>query len=134
MHERVHAGQAEERLRLKRGDRLVVDLQNDSDLFTSIHWHGVSVPYAMDGAGWMVEPVAPGEPFQYTFTVEQAGTFWYHPHFDTARSVDLGLYGVIVVEDPDEPTLEEELVVVLDSVLEAGADTSDQGIEPSPVR
>ena len=121
-------------LRLKVGDQLVVDLQNDTGLDTSIHWHGLSVPYAMDGAGWQISPVPPGGAFRYTFTVAQPGTFWYHPHFDTERAVDLGLYGVVVVEDPADPPVDEELVVVLDSIGEADADVADQGIEPSPLR
>ena len=121
-------------LRLKLGDELIVDLQNDTDLDTSIHWHGLSAPYAMDGAGWRVSPVLPGRTFRYRFTIEQAGTFWYHPHFNTERSVDLGLYGVVVVEDPADPPVDEELVVVLDALDEAEADPTAQGIEPSPVR
>jgi FtsP/CotA-like multicopper oxidase with cupredoxin domain len=46
--------------------------------------------------------------------VTQAGTFWYHPHFDTAHQVDHGLYGVLVVEDPAEPSVDRDLVLVLD--------------------
>ncbi|MCB9672983.1 MAG: multicopper oxidase domain-containing protein [Alphaproteobacteria bacterium] len=67
-------------LRAKVGDTLVVELDNQLGMPTSIHWHGVDVPYAMDGAGWQVSPVAAGATFTYTFVLEQPGTFWYHPH------------------------------------------------------
>jgi FtsP/CotA-like multicopper oxidase with cupredoxin domain len=104
-------------LRAKLGDTLVVDFTNALDTETTIHWHGVHVPWAMDGVTWMQEPILPGESFTYTFTFTQTGTFWYHPHFDTDKQVDLGLYGVIVVEDPADPPM-DELVVVLDAAGE----------------
>ncbi|MCA9539902.1 MAG: multicopper oxidase family protein [Myxococcales bacterium] len=101
-------------LRARVGDTLVVDLDNQLGMPTSIHWHGVDVPFAMDGAGWQVSPVGAGETFTYTFTLEQAGTFWYHPHFDTEHQVDLGLYGVLIVEDPAEPAADADLIALFD--------------------
>ncbi|MCA9545248.1 MAG: multicopper oxidase family protein [Myxococcales bacterium] len=91
-------------LRARRGDTLVVELTNRLDTPTTLHWHGLHVPFAMDGVPWMVDPVAPGETFVYQFPLEQAGTYWYHPHFDTARQVDGGLFGAVIVEDPADPT------------------------------
>lgn len=106
-------------IRAKRGDTLIVTLDNQLPDPTSIHWHGLHVPFAMDGAVWQGQaPVPPGETFEYTFTLEQAGTYWYHPHVDTHRQVDLGLYGVIVIEDPDDPPADRELVLVLDAWAE----------------
>jgi FtsP/CotA-like multicopper oxidase with cupredoxin domain len=107
-------------LRLRRGDRLVVDFTNELDTGTTIHWHGVRAPYAMDGVTWMRAPIAPRESYRYEFVVDRAGTYWYHPHMDTEHQVDLGLYGVIVVEEPSEPAI-EDLVVVLDSIGESEA-------------
>jgi FtsP/CotA-like multicopper oxidase with cupredoxin domain len=101
-------------LRLRVGDTLTVKLTNQTDLDTSIHWHGLEVPYGMDGAGWQVAPVHPEESFTYSFSPKQAGTFWYHPHFNTARQVDGGLFGVIVVLDPAEPEADLDLVLVFD--------------------
>lgn len=120
-------------IRATVGDTLVVDFTNETELSTSVHWHGLSVPYAMDGAGWMVDPVEPQGTFRYTFVLEQAGTFWYHPHFDTARSVDLGLYGVVVVEDPDDPAVDLDQVVVFDSVGEDEAGPDHHGVKASPL-
>lgn len=114
-------------IRLKRGDTLVVDFHNGLGNDTTVHWHGLHVPFEMDGVTWMGAPVEPGGEFTYTFTVDQAGTYWYHPHVDTERQLDLGLYGVIVVEDPAEPTPDEELIVVFDSWGEHLGDQSDGG-------
>ncbi|MCB9683402.1 MAG: multicopper oxidase family protein [Alphaproteobacteria bacterium] len=119
-------------LRARVGDTLVVDLDNQLGMPTSIHWHGVDVPFAMDGAGWQVSPVGAGETFTYTFTLEQAGTFWYHPHFDTEHQVDLGLYGVLIVEDPAEPVVDSELVVVFDGPAEVAASEEDPTVDPTP--
>ena len=102
-------------LRLKVGDTLNATLINDLDVPTTIHWHGISVPYEMDGVTWSEAPIAPGEAFEYSFQVTQAGTFWYHPHFDTERQVDLGLYGLVIVEDADVPEPDQEVSLVLDS-------------------
>lgn len=109
-------------LRARVGDTFTVRLRNELDAPTSIHWHGLDVPFAMDGgvphgsasndAGF-VPPVPAGGSRTYTFTVNQAGTFWYHPHFDTDAQVDGGLYGAIVVEEADAPQL-YDLVVILD--------------------
>lgn len=101
-------------LRAQRGDLLVVELTNALDAPTTIHWHGVHVPWAMDGVTWMAEPVQPGETFTYQFALEQAGTYWYHPHFDTERQVDGGLYGALVVTDPAEPVADDDLLLVFD--------------------
>lgn len=109
-------------LRAKVGETLVVDLTNDLDVDTTIHWHGVHVPYAMDGVTWQADPVAPGASFTYTFVLDRPGTYWYHPHFDTERQVDLGLYGVLIVEDPADPVPERELVVVADIAGESHED------------
>ncbi len=119
-------------IRARVGDTVVVELQNDLSVPTTIHWHGIDVPYAMDGvvagahghgAGDTGLPpedlpglVAPGARFRYEFVVDRAMTAWYHPHFDSANQVDLGLYGAFVVEDPAEPRLDVDRVLVLDDV------------------
>lgn len=101
-------------LRARVGDVVTVTLTNTLDSTTTIHWHGLAVPYAMDGVTWTDQGLAPGATFTYTFTVTRAGTFWYHPHFDTDRQVDNGLYGAFIVEDPQDPPVDRELVMVLD--------------------
>lgn len=114
-------------IRMRRGDTLVVDFHNDLEDPTTVHWHGLHVPFEMDGVTWQGAPVEPGGDFVYTFTLDQAGTYWYHPHVDTERQADLGLYGVLIVEDPDEPVADRELVVVFDSWGEHDADSREGG-------
>lgn len=104
-------------IRAKVGDRLTVRLTNSLPEPTTIHWHGVRVPAEMDG----LTPVKPGETFEYSFQLLDAGTFWYHPHVNSSAQVGFGLYGAIVVEDPEQPALADELVIVL----------SDASIDPS---
>lgn len=102
-------------IRVARGDRLIVHLVNQLPEATTLHWHGIRVPNAMDGVPGVTQPaVEPGGSFDYDFTVPDAGTYWYHPHVDSAAQVGYGLYGPIVVIDPDEPAgLGDELVLVV---------------------
>jgi FtsP/CotA-like multicopper oxidase with cupredoxin domain len=127
-------------LRARIGDRLVVDFQNDLAEPTTIHWHGVHVPYAMDGVTWQRQPIEPGATFRFEFDLKHSGTFWYHPHFDSTGQVNRGLYGVLIVEDPDEPVLEDELVLVFDrwgeheaeAAQRHGADASARHLASEP--
>lgn len=98
------------------GDRVIVHFRNDLDEPTSIHWHGVRVPAAMDG-GPDGPVIAPGEQYDYEFVVPDAGLFWYHPHERSSRQVEMGLHGPIIVRGDDEPAADVERVLVLDDVL-----------------
>lgn len=111
-------------IRAVRGDTIVVDVENQLAEPTTIHWHGVAVPWAMDGVTWMRDPVEAGEAASYTFIAGVAGTFWYHPHFDGALGqVDGGLYGALIVTDPVDPVPDADLVLVIDAgVAAAGGD------------
>jgi len=127
-------------LRAKVGDLLRIDFENQLDEATTIHWHGANVPYAMDGVTWQTNPIEPGATFTYSFKLTHAGTFWYHPHFNSNGQVDRGLYGVLVVEDPAEPAI-DDLIVVFDvwgegdgpsGHVAAGASMDAGGHEPTP--
>ncbi len=110
-------------IRVPKGAKLVVDLNNQLPDPTTIHWHGAHVPWSMDGVTWMQAPIASEASFRYEFDLDQAaGTYWYHPHFNTAQQVDLGLYGVLIIEDPAEPAVDFEAIAVLDSHGEFGAE------------
>ena len=102
-------------IRAKVGDRVIVNFTNHLPEGTSIHWHGMRVPNAMDGVpGVTQDPVAPDGSFRYEFVVPDAGTFWYHPHINSSAQVGWGMYGPIVVEDPDDPEeFGDDLVLVL---------------------
>ncbi len=101
------------------GDELEVVFTNGLLTPTTIHWHGAEVPWEMDGSTWEMAPILPGETYVYRFPLTKAGTFWYHPHFDTDKQVDLGLYGMLVVEEPEEPAADWDIELVFDSFEEA---------------
>lgn len=102
-------------IKLKVGDRLIVHFKNSVPEATSIHWHGVRLPNAMDGAPGMTQPpIETGGEFTYDYVVNDAGTFWYHPHVNSAAQVGYGLYGPMIVEDPADPAVfGDDLVLVL---------------------
>jgi FtsP/CotA-like multicopper oxidase with cupredoxin domain len=103
-------------IRARKGQKLVVKLTNHLPEATTIHWHGIRVPAAMDGTPASQAPVEPGETFTYAFELKDAGTYWYHPHVRSAGQVGAGLYGALVVEDPEEPFLGDSLVLVLSDI------------------
>jgi FtsP/CotA-like multicopper oxidase with cupredoxin domain len=107
-------------LEVEEGDRVIVHFRNELDHPTTVHWHGIHLPFAADGSPF--HPVAPGEEFVYEFTVQPgtAGTYWYHPHphHDTGRQVAMGLFGAIIVRDPDDSlpeSLPERLLILSDN-------------------
>lgn len=105
-------------LRAKVGDRVIVHFRNELPAPTTIHWHGVRLLAAMDGApGHSQEETPPGGSFTYDFVVPDAGLFWFHPHVDSAAQQGNGLYGALLVDDPNEPAdLGDELVLVLSDI------------------
>ena len=98
------------------GDVLQVELKNSLPEPTTVHWHGLQIPAAMDGTDMVQHPIMPGETFTYRFRLPDAGTFWYHPHSNETVQLERGLYGAIVVRGPNEPQLDAERVLVLDDV------------------
>ncbi|WP_306152769.1 multicopper oxidase family protein [Roseovarius sp. MMSF_3281] len=103
-------------LRYRQGDTLDVRLINGLQTQdTTIHWHGLRLPNAMDGVPDLTQaPVAPGKVFDYRFTLNDAGTFWYHPHANSLEQISRGLAGVLVVEEPQAPEVDDDRVLVLD--------------------
>jgi FtsP/CotA-like multicopper oxidase with cupredoxin domain len=75
----------------------------------------------MDGTERVQRPIAPGETFTYRFRVPDAGTFWYHSHFNETVQLERGLYGALIVRAPDEPVFDADRTFVLDDV-ELGKD------------
>lgn len=98
------------------GDVLEIHLTNHLPEPTVVHWHGLRIPAAMDGTGMVQRPVGPGESFTYRFRVPDAGTFWYHSHYNETVQIERGLYGALIVRAPDEPVFDAERVLVLDDV------------------
>jgi FtsP/CotA-like multicopper oxidase with cupredoxin domain len=115
-------------IRGKRGDRLIVHFDNALPEPTTIHWHGLRVPNAMDGVPTAQDPIPPGGSFRYEFVLLDAGTFWYHPHHLSPRQVERGLYAPLVVEEPGAPALGRAALLVLSDTGVEEADTGDAGV------
>jgi len=93
--------------RLKVGDTVIVHFKNDLDEVTGIHWHGIELPNRSDGTPLTQNQVEPGGTYLYKFTVTRPGIYWYHPHHHASTNqVFKGLYGSIIVTDPNEAALQ----------------------------
>ena len=87
-------------IRMKEGREALIRVHNRLDESSSIHWHGIILPFTMDGVPGLSFPgIAPGETFTYRYPVNQNGTYWYHSH--SGLQEQLGHYGQIIVE-PEE--------------------------------
>jgi FtsP/CotA-like multicopper oxidase with cupredoxin domain len=100
---------------------IFVDLDNELDQPTSIHWHGIRLDNRFDGVpGFTQEPVAPGGHFLYRVRFPDAGIYWYHPHVREDTQQELGLYGNLFVHSPRReyfgPANHEE-TLILDDLL-----------------
>jgi FtsP/CotA-like multicopper oxidase with cupredoxin domain len=101
-------------IHLRQGARLRVVVENRLPEDTTVHWHGVRVPNAMDGAPAVTEPsIQPGASFTYEFIVPDASTYWYHPHAHSAEQVGRGLMGAFIVEEPEPLPVDRDIVWVL---------------------
>lgn len=107
-------------LDVREGDRVTIHFRNNLPEKTTIHWHGLHIPAAMDGSP--LTPIEPGTSFDYSFTIPYgtAGTYWYHPHPDlrTGYQIAKGLYGGIIVRDAKDPlpaSLPEKLLILSDN-------------------
>ena len=88
-------------VRLTEGTEAVLRVTNEMKVDTSIHWHGVLLPFRMDGVpGLSYDGIKPGETFEYRYPVKQNGTYWYHSH--TGLQEQTGVYGPLII-DPAEP-------------------------------
>tara|TARA_R110000868_G_scaffold340212_1_gene600883 strand:+ start:12418 stop:14883 length:2466 start_codon:yes stop_codon:yes gene_type:complete len=101
-------------LHFKEGDHVTINVYNHLKVGTSIHWHGLLVPWQMDGvAGISQTAIPPGGVFHYSFTLYQSGTYWYHAHEEFQEQQ--GLYGSIII-DPKKSSpyhYNKDFVVVL---------------------
>ena len=84
-------------LRWREGDTVTIRVKNHLKETTSIHWHGIILPFEMDGVpGISFKGIAPGETFVYRFKVQQSGTYWYHSHSGMQEAT--GVYGAIIID------------------------------------
>ena len=101
-------------LRFKEGQKVRLAVTNTLDEDSSIHWHGLLVPFTMDGVPGVSFPgITPGETFVYEFPLIQSGTYWYHSH--SGSQEQMGHYGPIIIDPsgPDPVAYNREHVIVL---------------------
>jgi len=101
-------------LHFKEGDHVTINVYNHLNEATAIHWHGILIPWQMDGVeGISQKAIPPGCVFHYQFTLHQAGTYWYHAH--AGLQEQQGLYGAFLIDPPEQPRYKynKDYVVVL---------------------
>ncbi|QZD92986.1 copper resistance system multicopper oxidase [Qipengyuania xiapuensis] len=100
-------------LRLKEGQKVRIDVTNNLDEDTSIHWHGLLLPFQFDGVPGVSFPgIKPGETFTYEFPIRQNGTYWWHSH--SGLQEQAGHYGPIIIESAEpDPRYDRDYVVLL---------------------
>jgi CopA family copper-resistance protein len=101
-------------IHLKEGQDVLLRVKNELDETTSIHWHGILLPFQMDGVpGVSFDGIEPGTTFEYRYPVRQSGTYWYHSH--SGLQEQLGHYGPMIIDPADEDPVEydREYPVVL---------------------
>ncbi len=101
-------------IRLRQGERVRIAVHNQLTEDTTVHWHGIRLPNAMDGVPGLTQPpVKPGDQFSYEFTPPDAGTFWYHPHADSLQQIGRGMAGALIVEEPEPVPIDRDIVWML---------------------
>jgi len=102
-------------IRVRQGDRIRVLARNGLNEGTTVHWHGIRTPNAMDGVPFLTQdPIPVGGEFLYEFDALDAGTFWYHPHQRSSEQVGRGLYGPLIVEEANPIRVDRDLTWMLD--------------------
>jgi FtsP/CotA-like multicopper oxidase with cupredoxin domain len=104
-------------IRVREGDRIRMNVKNELDQSTAVHFHGLELPNDQDGVPFITQPpIKPGESFTYEFVVPNAGSHMYHSHHNAAQQVGMGLLGAFIVEPRDarnEPKVDVDYVMVL---------------------
>jgi len=108
-------------LRVRQGAEILVDVHNDGDLETTVHWHGLRLENRYDGVPHETQiPIPVGGSFTYRLTFPDPGLYWYHPHVREDYGQEMGLYGNIVVEPAEPgywPAVHRDVVLTLDDLL-----------------
>jgi FtsP/CotA-like multicopper oxidase with cupredoxin domain len=120
-------------LRVAQGSEVTVQFTNETDLETTMHWHGLRLDNEFDGVPHghphhgMQAPVQPGDSFTYRVRFPDPGVYWYHPHLREDYAQEMGLYGNIIVL-PSDPTywspVNREIAITLDDILIEGDDVA----------
>jgi FtsP/CotA-like multicopper oxidase with cupredoxin domain len=108
-------------MRVDQGSELTVNVRNDGDVETTVHWHGLRLENRYDGVPEETQaPILPGGTFTYKVRFPDPGLYWYHPHIREDFAQEMGLYAPIIVEPSDPsywPPADRQLTITLDDVL-----------------
>ncbi|MEM6738532.1 MAG: multicopper oxidase family protein [Pseudomonadota bacterium] len=97
-------------IRMQRNRTFRARVTNRLQDYTTMHWHGLRLDNAMDGVPYLTQvPLAEGDAYDYELFSPDAGTFWYHPHCMTMDQMALGLTGILVVEEDEDPGFDAEI-------------------------
>ncbi len=101
-------------LRVRRGERVNVDVENGLDEGTAVHWHGIRLENSMDGVPVLTQSIIdPGDTKTYSFVPPDAGTFWYHSHYISHEQVARGMMGPLIIEDDEPIDVDHDITAVL---------------------
>src|SRR6266853_182029 len=101
-------------IRVRQGEPVRITVENKLQQDTTVHWHGIRLPFAMDGVPGLTQPpIGAGESFTYEFTPPDAGTFWYHPHANSLQQLGRGMAGALIVEEQEAVAVDRDLVLLL---------------------
>jgi len=116
-------------LKVAQNSVVLVNVLNNLDVETTVHWHGLRLDNKFDGVpGATMETQKPGESFQYELRFSDEGVYWYHPHVREDYQQEMGLYGnmlVAPVEADYYNSVNREVPIILDDIL-----INEDGIEP----
>lgn len=104
-------------IHVTEGDKVRVNVTNEMNESTAVHWHGLLLPNSMDGVPFITQPpIAPGTTFTYEFTLRNAGSHMYHSHHNAAEQVTRGLLGAFIVDPKDaarDPEVDADYIFIL---------------------
>ena len=122
-------------LRVPQGAEITIDVVNDGDLETTVHWHGLRLDNRYDGTAATQRPIPVGGAFTYRLSFPDPGVYWYHPHVREDYGQEMGLYGNIVVVPAEAdywPPVNREVILTLDDIrLEDGRMAAFSRIQPT---
>jgi len=108
-------------LKIEQNSTILVNVLNNLDIETTVHWHGLRLDNQFDGVpGVTMDPLKPGEGFQYELRFPDEGVYWYHPHVREDYQQELGLYGNMLispVEDNYYNIVNRRIPIILDDIL-----------------
>jgi len=108
-------------LKIDQNSRILVNVLNNLDVETTVHWHGLRLDNKFDGVpGTTMEALKPGESFQYELRFEDEGIYWYHPHVREDYQQEMGLYGNMLVSPIEYDyynNVNKEIPIILDDIL-----------------